>query len=148
MNIAHYDLRSPHTKNDWLQYHRIRKSQLFIDQPYNQNHPDDINPDNIPLLLLYNNIQIGTVRMDKYDDKTVIMRLVAIDKPYQWQGHGRVLHNLFVDMVKKLRFSQAYINAHPDAIAFYRQFGWHDYIWDGNELNGLVNDCWQMRLLF
>ena len=135
-----YDLRSPVSNEDWSSYHRIRKEVLFSNLPYDKNHPDEFKEGNTPLILVFNHKIIGTSRMDKRDSETAIMRLVAIDKKHQRNGHGSALHKFFVKKAKAYGFKKIFIHSHPSAIGFYKCLGWVDFLWDIEGLHGIPED--------
>jgi GNAT superfamily N-acetyltransferase len=144
--ICDYSLTRVNTHEDWQSYHRIRAAVLFADGEYNPDHPDERKEGNVPLLLKHHGQAMGPVRMDKQGVNAGIMRMVAIDTPFQKQGHGRVLHTLFVKRAKEANFIRLFVNAQREAIGFYRRLGWQDFIWDAEELRGIAADCWQMSL--
>lgn len=141
-----YSLICVDTPHDWESYHRIRRTVLFANIPYDKDHPDEMKDGHIPLILKFQKQAIGTARLDSRDDTSGIIRLVAIDQPFQRQGHGAVLHALFVKKAQESGFNKLFVNADMAAIGFYRRFGWKDCLWDPEELQGIIADCWQMSL--
>ncbi|KXF77161.1 hypothetical protein ATN84_25425 [Paramesorhizobium deserti] len=129
--------------------HHIRRTILFVrgrlgEVTYDENHPDDLAPDNLPFLLRLNGRNIGVARLDLKGDNAV-MRLVAIDAGEQARGHGRVLNALIEDEAKGRGLKTLLVNAAPTAVGFYEKTGWERFTWNASELAGIASDCIQMR---
>lgn len=144
-----YELVEVTRKNDWKSYHRIRKQVLFEDRgrfsAYDPNHPDEFLQSNTPLLLKLNGSPLGTVRLDRRDEQTAVVRLVAIKKGEQRKGHGKALDRKLLSYAKKKLISVLYVNAAPEAIGYYKKTGWQEHLWDASELQRSAKECIQMR---
>ena len=73
-----------------------------------------------------------------------IIRLVAIDLPYQGEGNGMLLDELITQKAWGLGVKQLRVNAAPTAVGFYEKAGYRHEEWDGQELVGIAADCVQM----
>ena len=122
-----YELRSPSSASDWAEYHRIRQAVLWEargHRDYNANHPDDLVPQNLPLLLLYRGSAVGVARLDFQSDGIGVIRRMAIDIGLQRQGHGRTLLNLLEQRAHGLGMIILEVNSAEDAVAFYQKLGY------------------------
>lgn len=122
-----YELRAPANDDEWRAMHAIRRRVLFENrekrESYIENHPDDIKPGNHPLVLLYNNVVIGVVRLD-ISDRVAWLRRVAIREDLQRRGHGRVLVQLAEAFAKTEGCKEMRSNAAVEAIEFYDRCGY------------------------
>jgi N-acetylglutamate synthase-like GNAT family acetyltransferase len=124
--LERYELRRVQSQEDWVAYHRIRRTILFEARgrfDYNENGPDERDPDNEPLLLLFNGIYIGTVRLDYVAPNLGIIRLFAIDRPFQRQGHGQCFLSLLEGRATNLGMTTFEANAAPEAVSYWLQQG-------------------------
>ena len=135
------------SERDWHEYHSIRRKVLWELRGlsnYDENHSDEYNPANHPLLLRLNGRAIGTVRVDDLGKGRGAVRLVAIEPEFQRQGHGRVLSDLIEKYARGLGMLTLHVNAAPEAIGYYKKLGWAPEIWDEAELVGIAAECLQM----
>lgn len=136
-------------KQDWLLYHEIRRTILFEDRGrigiYNENHPDEFDPNNHPLLLKFNDYAYGTTRLDDRKDGAGIVRQVAIIESEQGKGHGRVLSQLVDEYARSLNMAVLFVNAAPEAVGYYECTGWISFLWDKSELADISVGCVQMK---
>lgn len=146
--VKNHELIKVQTPQDWESYHRIRREELFEARGrvgiYNLDHPDERLPENFPLLLKWNGESIGTVRLDVKDNKSAVIRLVAITKNEQGKGHGRELANLVEDFARKQGIKNLLVNAAPTAVGYYEKQGFIKDKWDETELTGISKDSVQM----
>jgi N-acetylglutamate synthase-like GNAT family acetyltransferase len=112
------------TQQEWGHYHRIVKSQIFDSHPeivYDPNHPS-LRDANKTFYLLYKNQQeIGTIIIEHYNEELAILRVVAIDSPWQNQGYGGVLLRKAEEIIIKKNHRKILLHANPAACNFYRQ---------------------------
>ena len=145
-----YELRRVATAEDWSSLHVIRRATLFTvgrhgdAVRYDENHPDDRQPDNQPLLLVLAGEAIGVVRLDRRGADGGVVRLVGIVPEKQRQGHGRMLQQLVETTARARGMRRLAVNAHPSAVGFYEKTGWLKEAWDASELTGIATDCVQM----
>jgi len=144
-----HELRPVASEADWQAMHTLRRTTLFSPERrpgfvYDDNHPDDRDPANIPYLLMADGRPIGMVRLDFRGD-TAVVRLVAIAPDLQRQGHGTVLDRLVGDAARARGVRMLVVNSAPDAVGFYEKCGWTRHVWDAGELVGIAADCVQMR---
>ena len=124
--MGNYALVLAENVNDRAAYHWIRREVLFeargrID--YIVDGPDELKPENMPLLLKYDGDPVGTVRLDQRPDGTAIVRLVAIVARLQRHGHGKVLMDLVEGLAAACGTARLYVHAAPDAVGFYQRLG-------------------------
>ena len=89
---------------------------------YDPNHPDDRKP-NHPMLLLFDSRHVGVVRIDLVGD-TAYLRRVAIDEPWQRNGHGRALIALAESFAIERGARRMESSVAPDAVGFYDKCGY------------------------
>jgi GNAT superfamily N-acetyltransferase len=126
MRDREYELRRVISKPDWEAYHRIRRTILFEARgrfDYNAEGPDERHPDNQPLLLLFKSNYIGTVRLDYVAPDIGIIRLFAIDRPFQRCGHGSNFLSLLAKHAAAFGVNIFEANAAPEAVAFWQRKG-------------------------
>jgi GNAT superfamily N-acetyltransferase len=144
-----YELRQVATPDDWREMHRLRRDVLFAPFRkqgivYDENHPDDRHPANLPLLLRVGGRPAGITRLD-IEGSVAIVRLVAIAPDLQRQGHGRQMSRLVDREARRRGVTLLRVNAAPEAVGFYEATGWHRREWDREELSGIAADCIQME---
>jgi GNAT superfamily N-acetyltransferase len=130
---ADYELRTPSSAHDWAEYHRIRRTVLWeargLRDQYDANHPDDLAPQNMALLLLYRDAAVGVARLDHQSEGTGVIRRMAIDIGMRRQGHGRTLLNLLERRALELGLIILEVHAAEDAVPFYKKLGYA--VWPG-----------------
>jgi GNAT superfamily N-acetyltransferase len=116
-------------RNQWQVYHAIRRHVLFElrgQADYDEGHPDEHRENHLPLLFIYDDVPVGTVRLDiglvGTDPGTV--RLVAIIPQYQRQGIGRAMMHALERLAADKGITRLEVHAAPDAVAFYEKLGW------------------------
>jgi len=143
-----YELVQVLTADEWQAVHDMRRAELFVRHPgirYDQNHPDDRMPGHFLFLLLLNGQSIGTARLDLGARGQGIMRLVAIAKPEQRKGHGRVLQERFETFARGMGVTDLYVNAARDAVGFYERMGFIPEHFDDAVRKGIADDTVPMR---
>ena len=144
-----YELRVVRSPEDWQAMHDIRRAELFApgrhgdEIVYDENHPADRDLGNVPYVLLLDGMPIGVTRLDRRGEIGVV-RLVAIIRDRQGEGHGRVLSQLVDAEARQFGITRLQVNAHPDAVGYYERTGWHREEWDPAELVGLAVRAVQM----
>jgi len=78
-------------------------------------------------------------------DDTGIVRLVAIRRHFQRQGHGRKLAAMVDEFAVKLGLHTLFVNAHADALGYYQKLGWEFFDWDVAELALIAGGGRQMK---
>ena len=144
-----YELRQVSTPDDWAAMHRLRRDVLFAPFRkqgivYDENHPDDRDPANLPFLFLVDGQPAGITRLDLHGD-TAIVRLVAIAPDLQRRGHGRAMSEHIDQAARRRGVRLLRVNAAPEAVGFYEATGWQRREWDRDELSGIAADCIQME---
>ena len=143
------ELRAVQSDDEWAAMHDIRRHVLFApgrhnaEIAYDDNHPDDRIPENVPHVLMLDEQAIGTARLDLKGDYAVV-RLVAISPEYQRNGFGEIMDKMLTEKCWELGVKQMRVNAAPDAVGFYEKTGWHKESWDPEELVGIASNCVQM----
>ena len=94
MSHEEHVFRRPQTRDEWDQYHAIRRRVLWESRGhygvYDENRPDEYDSGNHPFLLMRGDRAVGVVRVD-IDGRRAIFRRVAIREDAQRSGYGRVL---------------------------------------------------------
>ena len=119
-------LVTPSTASEWASYHTIRRKVLFEARGrfgvYDEHHPDEVAPNHHPKLLVHRGDAVGVVRID-IDRRVATLRRVAIRADVQRRGHGRTLLALAQQFAQDAGCAQLVSFVAPDAVAFYRNFG-------------------------
>jgi len=122
-----HELRTPRDAEEWREFHAIRRKVLFENrgksETYNENHPDDSQAGNHPLVLLYRGDVVGVVRVDVVEN-VAWLRRVAIRDDLQRNGHGRVLLRLAEDVARSEGCDELWSNAAVEAVDFYERCGY------------------------
>ena len=127
MISTEYELRAPANDGEWRALHDIRRKVLFENRgkfgTYIENHPDDFKAGHFPLVLLYQAVVIGVVRVEIVGT-TAWLRRVAIREDLQRMGHGRVLLELAEAFAKSKSCDEVLSNAAVEAVGFYERCGY------------------------
>lgn len=143
-----FELVDVESAADWLAYHAIRRDVLWTARGrtgYTEDHADEFHPAHHPLLLKCAGVAVATTRLDERGPGVGVVRLVAIPRDAQRQGHGRHLSRLVEARATRLGMTTLYVNAVSDAVDFYRKTGWEPFPWDPVELTDTFAVCIQMR---
>lgn len=125
MTYENYELRRATDRGDLAAYHRIRRDVLFSARGrsgYDENYPDETNPNNWALLLLHRREPVCAFRLDIKEDCGII-RLMAVDKAFQRAGHGTAAITLLMGLAKRLSLKSLEVNSASDAVPFYQRQG-------------------------
>ena len=126
MDTEEHELYSPHTEEQWQQYHEIRRRVLWEARGrfgvYDETHPDEHKQGNFPLLLRFRSDAIGVIRIDVEED-LAIFRRIAIRESLQRRGHGTRLMHLAERFAQVHGCVRLYSYVHPDAVSFYEKCG-------------------------
>ena len=126
MSRDQHNLRSPQTRDEWDQYHAIRRRVLWerrgLCDVYDENHPDEYKSTHNPFLLMYRDVAVGVIRIDIVG-KQAIFRRVAVREDVQRSGHGRVLLALAEEFAREKDCDHLYSFVSPDAVEFYEKCG-------------------------
>ena len=139
-SMSKYELIRLETPADWDSYHTIRRRVLFEARGlsnYDPNGPDERKQENLSLLLKFENMPVGTVRLDTRPDSTAIVRLVAIREDHQRRGHGSALLRETEELARRLGVNELRVHAAPDAVVFYEKHGYSRFVFDP-ESNGMA----------
>ena len=141
-----YQLVLVSTPEDWLDYHAIRRHELFEAKGrygiYDASRPEERLPSFYPYLLKLHGKALGTTRLDVRGDGTCVFRLVAITASEQGKGHGRALGQMVEAKARSFGAHTALVNAAPTALGYYEATGWHRYTWNVAELVGTQTSDW------
>ncbi len=123
-----YELRSPRTAAEREAYHEIRRAELFErrgrGENYNDQHPDESAPGNVPLLLFRDGTPVGTIRLDT-GGPIVYFRMVCVRRDLQRSGLGRELMRRAEEFAREAGGQEIRLNSATDAVAFYERCGFH-----------------------
>ena len=129
------ELRRPSTDGEWAAYHKIRRTVLFERRGrfgmYDDSHPDELRPENHPLLLFSNGEPVGTIRVD-FSDTGAIFRRVAVSEDVQRRGHGRTMLELAERFVRERGVRHVISHADRGAVGFYERCGYVREAGDGD----------------
>src|SRR5262249_16093378 len=98
-------------------------------QAYDEHDPDEFDHRHLPHVLVRDGEVIGTVRIDLIGDIQAGLRLIAIRRDLQQQGHGSVLLRLPQQAPPALARPSSLLNAHPTALRFYLANGYREGDW-------------------
>jgi GNAT superfamily N-acetyltransferase len=126
-------LRPTRSADDWAAYHAIRRDSIFAlyfaGQVYDENHPDEFKPGNLPHVLVQGDEVVGTVRIDLLDDIRAGFRLIGVRSDRQRRGHGSTLLVLAERLVHRLGKREITINATTRSLPFYLAHGYVNGEW-------------------
>lgn len=112
--------------NEWQEYHRIRKQQIFdsINIKYDPNHPT-ITIDNHHHFVLYKNTEIiAAAHIEFLNDNEAALRSLAVDGSQQNKGFGKYMMQLLEEWLKHKNVKVLKMHARPTAESFYRKLGY------------------------
>ena len=108
-------------------YHAIRRKVLFENRGqfgiYDENHPEEFETVNHPLILIYKGMPIGVIRID-IQLGVAWFRRVAVREELQRAGHGRVLLGLAEAFAREEGCGEVRSNVAADAVGFYERCGY------------------------
>ena len=126
-SAGRYDLVPVSTPEQWSTYHAIRLAELFEAHGngalYDPDHPDEHRPDHFPLLLKLDARPIGATRVDLVAPGVASFRGVAIMRPEQHHGHGRILNERSEAFARARGARKIVVNAHPTAVGYWERLG-------------------------
>ena len=126
--MANLELLRVEQPAHWSAFHRIRREVLFEARGrigvYVSDHPDDLDPNNHPLLLLEQGRPRATTRVDLLGEHRAGIRLVAVEQENQRRGLGRSLMMLTEQYAMERGVLVLELNSAPDAVMFYQRLGW------------------------
>ena len=140
-----YELRPVSGPAELRAMHDIRRRALFTPERvpgvvYDENRPEDADPRHQRFVLWLDGVAIGVARLDRKDAGEGVVRLVAITPAEQRRGHGRQLMGLVDGEARQRGMKRLMLNAHPEAVEFYRRLGWQAEVWDPSELAHAMTD--------
>jgi GrpB-like predicted nucleotidyltransferase (UPF0157 family)/GNAT superfamily N-acetyltransferase len=115
--------------NEWQEYHRIRKTEIFDHLPhitYDPNHPTMIDPKHYHFILMRG----VDVVIEMLAQQTAALRTLATDQRYQRQGYGAHMLKLMERWVKLQGKARILMHANLKAEKFYRKRGYIDMFFD------------------
>src|SRR5215813_13668691 len=131
--LERYALRPARLPQEGSAYHAIRRDAIFSallpGQAYDEHDPDEFQHRHLPHVLVRNGEIIGTVRIDLVGETQAGLRLIAIRRDLQRQGHGSVLLKLAEHAARGLGRTEIVINAHPTSLSFYLANGYREGEW-------------------
>ena len=131
--LERYTLRPARSPQEWSAYHAIRRDAIFAallpGQAYDEHDPNEFERGHRPHVLVRDGEVIGTVRIDLIGDTQAGLRLIAIRRDLQRQGHGRVLLRLAEQTALAFGRTEIVINAHPTSLTFYLANGYREGEW-------------------
>jgi GNAT superfamily N-acetyltransferase len=127
MNKTGHTLRPPENQEEWCVYHAIRRKALFENRGrfgvYDENHPDEFEKDNHPLILFDRDTPVGVIRVDIHG-RVAWFRRVAVREESRRAGHGRILLSLAEAFAQEAGCGEARSNVAADAVGFYERCGY------------------------
>ena len=131
--LERYTLRPARSPQEWCAYHAIRRDAIFAallpGQAYDEHDPNEFERGHRPHVLVRDGEVIGTVRIDLIGDTQAGLRLIAIRRDLQRQGHGRVLLRLAEQTALAFGRTEIVINTHPTSLTFYLANGYREGEW-------------------
>src|ERR1700745_1043304 len=110
-----YALRPVRSPQEWSVYHAIRRDAFFgacaPAQADDEHDPDEFHDRHLPHALVRDGEIIGTVRIDLVGEAQAGLRLIAIRRDLQRQGHGSVLLSPAARAARDLGRTEIVINA-------------------------------------
>lgn len=113
--------------NEWQEYNRIRKAQIFDPLPhiiYDAKHPTLTAPNHYHFIMMRGVDTIAAAQVEMLDATTAVLRILATDTPYQGQGYGTYFLNLLERWITQQGKSKILMHAARRAEKFYRNRGY------------------------
>src|SRR6516165_8684484 len=125
--LERYALRPARLPQEWSAYHAIRRDAIFRallpGQAYEEHDPDEFQHRHLPHVLVRDGEIIGTVRIDLVGETKAGLRLIAIRRDLQRQGHGSVL------LRSRNRPRAASAGPRSSSMSFYLAHGYREGEW-------------------
>lgn len=118
---AHYD--------EWTEYHRLRKNEIFdrIENViYDPNHPTMSNQNHSHLVLYQGILIIGVAQIEFCTQEYCILRTIAIDSKMQKNGYGKYLLQLIEKWIQYKNIKNIYLNTDNSIAPFYKKLGYNE----------------------
>jgi GNAT superfamily N-acetyltransferase len=132
-SLERYALQLVRSPQEWSAYHAIRRDAIFSvllpGQAYDEHDPDEFEHRHLAHVLIRDGEIIGTVRIDLVGESQAGLRLIAIRRDLQRQGHGSILLSLAEGAARSLGRTEVVINAHPTSLTFYLANGYREGEW-------------------
>jgi GNAT superfamily N-acetyltransferase len=132
-SLERYALQPVRSAQEWSAYHAIRRDAIFSallpGQAYDEHDPDEFQHYHLPHVFVRDDEIIGTVRIDLVGETQAGLRLIAIRRDLQRQGHGSILLRLAEQAARSLGRTELVINAHPTSLGFYLANGYREGEW-------------------
>lgn len=123
---------------EFEEYHRIRKKEIFDPLPnivYDPNHQTMTDPNHFHFILMLGIAVIGIAQIQMLDDQTAILRMLAIDHPYQHRGYGDYMLKQMERWIANNGKVKILMHAAKRAEYFYRNRGYLDMEFDDVGIN-------------
>lgn len=125
---------TPSNHEEWKFYHRVKKEQIFLprDLPYDKSHPYMTNPNHFHYVIYDKDLLVGMLHLDLWTKEVGILRVIAIDAPYQGRALGKAIMAFVEHWFHDKNVKQIKMHAVLNAEGFYRKLGYkevefHDY---------------------
>lgn len=125
----HYD--------EWEQYHRIRKEQIFdpIQVVYDPNHPSLTMENHFHFVLYRGTTIVSVAHVELLNETEAVLRSLATDEPFKRKGYASHLMMLLEKWVKRKGRTILKMHANLTAESFYRKRGYADIAFDEPSIN-------------
>lgn len=115
-------------EEEWQEYHRIRKEQIFdpINVEYNPDHPS-ITKANHYHFVLYKGVKIvATTHIEFLNENETALRSLAVDYLQQNKGFGKYMIQFLEKWLRSQNIKVLKMHVRPSAETFYRKLGFVD----------------------
>lgn len=113
--------------NEWQEYHRITKQQIFDLLPhikYDPNYPTLTDPNHYHFILMKGIKVVAVAEIQMFDEETAALRILATDPPHQGHGYRTYFLNLLERWVVQHGKTKILMHAARRAARFYRKQGY------------------------
>ncbi len=138
MDANSFCIKRPESQNEWNEYHRIRREEIFdrIDGvEYDYNHPSLIHSENHHFILCMNEKIIGTFHFELLKNKRAAIRTIAISGDKKNKGYGSQLLKLGEEEIKKHEVKTIHLHANPKAYGFYKRNNYVEMSFEDASIN-------------
>ncbi len=122
-------------QDEWTEYHRIRKKEIFDtieNLVYDPSHRTISDPNHNHLVLYKGTKIIGIAQVEFKNSDYCILRSIAIDKHSQGKGYGKHLLMLIEKWIKSKGVAKIYLHT-DDAVVFYKKLGYQEMYFEDND---------------
>jgi GrpB-like predicted nucleotidyltransferase (UPF0157 family)/GNAT superfamily N-acetyltransferase len=123
--------------DEWDNYHRIRKEQIFdpINVTYDPHHPSLTMETHYHFVLYRGTTIVSVAHVELLNETEAALRSLATDEPFKNKGNGSYLMKLIEKWLKSQGRTIFKLHSNLRAESFYRKLGYGDMSFDDPCIN-------------